>query len=816
MIVTTPPATAALSATVESDGWTPLDYAWTVESGAGVTIDDPAAPTTTATFPAVGTYLLAFTASAPESGTFLADEDGAVLTTDDDWLLAVEGAGDPGFSDAVSATALVPVTVVPETAAPIVRTEAIGRDLHILIAGVEYAEGRLDLTKGALLDAIAETADDTANTASLTVRGFYPLEGQQVEIRLDTDLIFAGRIIRGDAAFDELWANRSDHVGVVDWTWDLKRRRITRAFVDAPLSSVAAAIVARAPGFTFGGVQGGGSGTVTIDLNGDLPAALTALCATVPGLAWTVDYTRVVRLTFHDVSATPEPITYAHPSVAGFHRQGELGDWVTQLRVFGAATASTAASAAGSGTVLIASDSVADFGTSGGQILLEGMAELVDRKAGEAPPPASLETAFAGVATQPADLVAGLPGGIDALISDEADIATAKAAAPCLSEDEILRHYLVKIRVRPIRVTATDDARGLDTATPGARVIGSGRAVFTYYATYVTNRGESKWMQQMFVGIGGTGLFLSPWGSTGVGQPKEVVYNGAEFVCDAIPPTLQRINIYRQTVDLEFGSPAPDMDKGCKLVGSLTAKGKLGTLGDKVGEENKDRAPGQPPVDAGDAAPGGTGKVILYYPVNLGEVVDPSSNTLVDAGEPVADERTLPTKDIPLPDCPPDPEATPDPDAAPKTPPETIAWLQAVGSSITLPKGTKIRRFKDVVDSAAQALLAARLEDDGVVEGPSISGEYTSDSAMEAAGRAAIARQNRALLGVNWTSRDGRTHPLRIIGVYVPPHVTGEFVIKTVTITEFQKVGCANGMKSYPLYSATAEPRYASIVNRLT
>lgn len=789
MIVTAPPATATLTATVESDGWTPVESAWAVIAGAaGVTIDDPTAASTTATFPEPGPYVLEFTASAEQSGLFLTTLDGAVLVGVDGKAFAVQG-NSVGFSDPVSASAQLHVTVV-DIAAPLVRPEPVGADLHILIDDVEYAIGALDPIMGATLDSITETSDPTPNTATLVVRGFTPTAGQSVVITLDDDRIFAGRVIRDEETVRERWEIVDDHITVVDHLWDFKRRRITAKFKDASIATVAAAIVATAPGFSLVSVQGS-STPVTISYDSvDCASALQQACDQVPGFSFKIDYVKHVRVGAYDlVTAAPDPITRAHPTVNDFKRQAELGQWVTDVRVIGASTQVAVDTPMYTAGLLIAAADVHAFGTTGSPVLIQ-LADVTH------------EASFGGVETRTPAL---LPVAAD-LVSDPADLIGSPTTA-CLTEEDVLRHTLVQVNARAIVVTATEEKPGL------------AQGEWTYYVTYVTNRGETHWMQQLVVGVGGTGVRMSsgPAGSVIVGPAPEIKYNAVEFVCSAVPPVLQRLNIYRRTTAPGGGSV--DVAKDCVLVGSLTAKGKLGDLGTHTGEENTDRAPGQPPWVA-DPEPG-VAWVQMWHPVNIGKVADPSSNTLVDAGDRLPGEvpLTMPTADIPLPACRPEEAAagTADaPGAIPPTPPPDETWLTDIVLGYPVPAGATVTRYLDVVDGAARAVLAARLDDDGIIVGEPLRGDYKSMSEMQNAGRAYLAARNRSLQGVSWTSRDRRTHPTLIIGVSVPqPAVSGEFVIKTVTITQFETVGCANGQKSYPLYTATAEPRYASIVGRL-
>jgi hypothetical protein len=812
MIVYSPPGTAILTADVVTEGWVPLSYLWEAVEGSP-TIAAPTTISTDVTFPSPGRYILKFTASAPEHGTFLETLDDDEFVTEYNELFAVQGAGGEGFSPAVSTTVYTTVYVLPAVVGSPPEPDVIGADLHILINGVEYGIGALDPDKGALVDSISEVEGSEPNNASLTVRGFYPNDGDVVIINLDSERIFGGYVLRTSGEYDETWVNRSDQVNVVDFGWRLRTRRITHAYANTPVTTIVADIVAACPGFTVEYAQSD-LGNLSVCLDGSLASSLDQICSLLSDrdVQWKSDYFKRVYIgTVFPAIPAPDPLTFAHPTVDQVKIDRELGSFISKIRVYGGEASVASNTPVGHKTILI--DDATSFGnfTDGGNIYISGIANPETDDINKVD---CFTTTFENLVTRDKPI---FPDDID-VTDDPSTTASADciaASTPAEDDllDELIRMTNVQIEWRTIRVP---------------NVVGLEAPVFYHYhATYVTAKGETAWKHWFQTSTvilwNGTFPVIPAGGTVYEDQIDQMKTNAIEFKASNIPPFIQRINFYRTV---------PSRGKSF-LVGSISGKGQFGLLGSNAGPVdgypimtlNSGAIPSgivdrDPPLYnlefPGASTPVAGQPVLSSY--NIGVVIGRSSGTLVDSksdAELLQEGNLLgmPTTDKAIPKCASDADS-------PTDDPEKEVYLAGVnsptGAPYVIPSGARVKRYIDLVDSAAQTLLASRLGDDGMVEGDPVTGTFMSMDEMVYAGRRKILDQNQqGNVGLEWQSRDRKTHPGTIVAVDFAAHFQGEVRIKSVEITQFEMVSCENGMKSYPLYSVSAEPRRVTLTRAL-
>ncbi len=232
--------------------------------------------------------------------------------------------------------------------------------VFVAIAGVQYATARLtDANKvvdGTL--SITEVLNETPNTAALTMMGAEPPEGADVVVTLGSinnlDRLYAGTVINRTHAYVGTPAAWNAPLNVIDYTWQLTRRRVSGLFTNVSPAVVAAAIVAAVPGFTLKVA----AGLPTIDTfsftDVDALAALTQLAQRIGGYC-DVDYHKVVKLFITDASVTnPVDLTSAHVSLSEFSYTRDLSQVRTRVFVEGGGVNALAACAPGETIIPVA------------------------------------------------------------------------------------------------------------------------------------------------------------------------------------------------------------------------------------------------------------------------------------------------------------------------------------------------------------------------------------------------------------------------------------------------------------------------------
>jgi len=187
--------------------------------------------------------------------------------------------------------------------------------VFVAIGGVHYATGRAVAAQKVDNETlqITEREGETPNTCGFRVRGFTPSDGQDVVITLGSknnlDRLFAGTILTDAHGYVGSPANGNDTVSVIDYTWQLTRRTITRRWTNVSGTVIARAIIALAPGFTSRYVAEGlpvlDEFTVT---NLTLAQALSALCKRM-GAYFKPTYNKDVRLGIATDTSQTDPTT---------------------------------------------------------------------------------------------------------------------------------------------------------------------------------------------------------------------------------------------------------------------------------------------------------------------------------------------------------------------------------------------------------------------------------------------------------------------------------------------------------------------------
>lgn len=198
--------------------------------------------------------------------------------------------------------------------------------IFVTIAGVQVAANRAVATQLILQDTltITEREGATPNTASFTVKGFIPTDGQDVVITRGsqnrTGREFAGTILTDAHGYVGTPANGNDQINVVDYTWQLTRETITQRWTNVSGTVIAQDIITHAGrGFTATMVAAGlavlDEFTVT---NQTHAQALTSLCQRL-GTTWKSTYLKEVQLglTADPTQADPTPITAASALLTG-------------------------------------------------------------------------------------------------------------------------------------------------------------------------------------------------------------------------------------------------------------------------------------------------------------------------------------------------------------------------------------------------------------------------------------------------------------------------------------------------------------------
>ena len=746
MIITWP-GTATLTASIPDDpGWVSFAYEWTQISGPDTAIiASPNSLVTSVTFPEVqGYYAFQFTAFADsfpaDYESYLLTETNEQILTEDGLPLIIDEAETEILGSAITRVFLFTGALVSDYG-----PTAIGGDLHILINGVEYVTGALDPTKYVRAEtlSIQESQDANPNRASFNVRGFLPEIGDEVIILLDDERIFAGNFFSDSHDAEEKLSIDYDQITVVDYNWHLKRRKISRKYENVSGTTIVNEIIGMAPGFTNSRVQAG-LAMISIDFsNGvDLATALDQVAALLPGTSWKVNYYKDLFFGVFDASVTPpNPITTSHPTVRNFGVDRNLGSWVTRVRVNGPTT-NTTKDRNSVGFLYV--DEIKGF-EGGGDVNVDGV-----------------DTTYTAANRR--------------LVTPDTETNEDDIAPPdieCGSFEDMRKQKLLKISARPIRT-----GLGINTGLTSQS--------YKYYTTYVTSKGESKWQEEITVSLPNIpviygGFTSSIGGAVASDWQTHPKYNAVEFVAEAIPMSISRINIYR------YKSGPIVAGKNGYFIGSLSAKGKFGRIGNNWSSTYSASS----------------------TPWDIGSVITPSSNSLVDEKNDAEIEKDL--EKIP------EEEKGADP-ICDEEEQDYEEWLEGVPHYGKIDARSRTQRFTIVNDTEAQAILGAKFGDDGVIEDVYTDTELDSLDKMIRAGQDYMAQRNQLDVGIHYESRDRNTHPGRYVTVDLPAptNCSGEFLIQTVTISGFGYVTEGGPMKSWPLYSVSkAAPRRFSAINRL-
>lgn len=217
----------------------------------------------------------------------------------------------------------------------------------VLINGAPLAQG----SESSL--SITEVLHEVPNTAAVTLYhgATEPAEGQDVVVTLgsinDLEPFYAGTILNRTHGYVGTPGNWNAPINVIDYTWQLTRRRFTGSFTNAAPADIAAAIVAVVPGFTLY-VQ---PGLANLDAfsQTDVTAlqALVALAKRIGGYC-DVSYRKVVKLFTADSTVTnPVTLTAAHQTLEEFSFTKDLSQVRTRIYSEGGGVAALADVAVG-------------------------------------------------------------------------------------------------------------------------------------------------------------------------------------------------------------------------------------------------------------------------------------------------------------------------------------------------------------------------------------------------------------------------------------------------------------------------------------
>jgi hypothetical protein len=211
---------------------------------------------------------------------------------------------------------------------------------------------------------IVDYRDGTPNTATMRVRGFTPVEGQEVRIGLGGlgrgQLIFGGRILYQTQLYVGTPANLQYDLFCVSYEWLLNRRTVTGKFTATSATAIVLWIMTHTSGFSTAGVE---SDLPVIDeitfTNVDGADALDRVKDRI-GAAWTVDYASPpvlhFGLTISPWSSAIHPITTANPhGMEGLTYTVDLSQVRTRIAVTGGGSVTLVAIAVG-GTSLPVED----------------------------------------------------------------------------------------------------------------------------------------------------------------------------------------------------------------------------------------------------------------------------------------------------------------------------------------------------------------------------------------------------------------------------------------------------------------------------
>jgi hypothetical protein len=248
----------------------------------------------------------------------------------------------------------------------------------IAVNGVPYGSNAAPGT-GVLIASLTqnEAINHTPSTATMTVRGFVPVEGADVIITLGSinnlHREFGGTILSTNHRYLSKPAalNMVYDAALIDYTWGLNRRKVSGLFTNTTVAAIAASLMT----YTTGGYTlqvDADIGAELIDVmtftEQDLTEAWSQLTKRVGG-DWNCTYTKVVHLFFEDTSQTaPTMLNAVHPSLRDLSWVRDLSQVAT--RILGEFGGSDALEQIAPGATQIPVGTVAWYLASGGVVLV--------------------------------------------------------------------------------------------------------------------------------------------------------------------------------------------------------------------------------------------------------------------------------------------------------------------------------------------------------------------------------------------------------------------------------------------------------------
>jgi hypothetical protein len=221
----------------------------------------------------------------------------------------------------------------------------------ITIDGVHYGTGRSG-TPGVLAESltIQDQLNETPNTATMTVVGFVPVDGQEVIVTVGSKnnarREFAGHILSSRLFYQETPRNYQVALNLIDYQWGLDVKKVRARFTATTVSAIAASLMATyAPNtytlIVYADIAGAKIDEITFTEQ-DLTQCLTQLVKRVGG-AWYCDYQRAVRLFFTDTTGTPPTLINAvHPTLMDFEKTLDLSQTISRQYVEGGGSTAAA------------------------------------------------------------------------------------------------------------------------------------------------------------------------------------------------------------------------------------------------------------------------------------------------------------------------------------------------------------------------------------------------------------------------------------------------------------------------------------------
>jgi hypothetical protein len=204
-----------------------------------------------------------------------------------------------------------------------------------IINGVDPATGP---GKGLLIAgaAIQHVLNEQTDTASFTTRGFTPVAGQLLEVRMGdgsaSHQLFGGRILETTVGYEGRAAEVQHQITAVDPTWLMQRQLVLETYVNQSATAIVLDLVTRyTRHVTTTFVQ---AGLPVIDAitftNEQVPSCLTEICKRI-GAAWYLDYQGRLHV-FTTESETAAPITDTSARTSRHHTLTEdLSQVVTRV-----------------------------------------------------------------------------------------------------------------------------------------------------------------------------------------------------------------------------------------------------------------------------------------------------------------------------------------------------------------------------------------------------------------------------------------------------------------------------------------------------